>query len=65
MWYEAYNTIYGRTSNAYDSRRMVGGSSGNKFLSIFEFKNKFLIRCGSSGFKFFSVLMSEKFIFIY
>lgn len=28
MWYESANFVYGRTNNAYDIRRIVGGSSG-------------------------------------
>jgi fatty acid amide hydrolase 2 len=28
MWYESNNTVHGRTSNPYDSFRIVGGSSG-------------------------------------
>lgn len=28
MWYEAYNRVYGRTRNPYDSNRTSGGSSG-------------------------------------
>ena len=28
MWWETNNFVYGRTKNAYDSRRIVGGSSG-------------------------------------
>ena len=28
MWWETSNNIYGITNNAYDSRRIVGGSSG-------------------------------------
>uniref|UniRef100_A0A915HSS5 Amidase domain-containing protein n=1 Tax=Romanomermis culicivorax TaxID=13658 RepID=A0A915HSS5_ROMCU len=30
MWYESSNTIYGRTSNPYDSRCTSGGSSGGQ-----------------------------------
>lgn len=30
MWMETYNTIYGRTNNAYDRRRIPGGSSGGE-----------------------------------
>ena len=30
MWYETYNTIYGRTSNPHDVRRIAGGSSGGE-----------------------------------
>jgi fatty acid amide hydrolase 2 len=30
MWWESNNTIYGRTNNPYDSRRIVGGSSGGE-----------------------------------
>ncbi|XGW19385.1 hypothetical protein V3C99_003314 [Haemonchus contortus] len=30
MWVESSNTIYGRTSNPYDARRMAGGSSGGE-----------------------------------
>jgi fatty acid amide hydrolase 2 len=30
MWWEANNTIYGRTKNPYDTRRIVGGSSGGE-----------------------------------
>ncbi|PIO74722.1 hypothetical protein TELCIR_03257 [Teladorsagia circumcincta] len=30
MWVETSNTIYGRTSNPYDARRMAGGSSGGE-----------------------------------
>ncbi len=28
MWWESNNKVYGRTNNAYDHRRIVGGSSG-------------------------------------
>ncbi len=28
MWYESSNKVYGKTSNPYDARRIVGGSSG-------------------------------------
>ena len=28
MWWETSNKLHGRTKNPYDSRRMVGGSSG-------------------------------------
>lgn len=30
MWYETHNHIYGRTNNAYDPRRICGGSSGGE-----------------------------------
>ncbi|CAK1555766.1 unnamed protein product [Leptosia nina] len=30
MWWETYNTIYGRTNNPYDTTRIVGGSSGGE-----------------------------------
>ncbi|VVC92140.1 unnamed protein product [Leptidea sinapis] len=30
MWWETHNHIYGRTNNPYDTRRMVGGSSGGE-----------------------------------
>jgi len=30
MWMETYNKIYGRTNNAYDKRRIPGGSSGGE-----------------------------------
>lgn len=30
MWIESENTLYGRTSNAYDTRKGVGGSSGGE-----------------------------------
>ncbi len=30
MWMETYNTVYGRTKNPYDQRRIVGGSSGGE-----------------------------------
>lgn len=30
MWWESFNTVHGRTSNAYDSNRIVGGSSGGE-----------------------------------
>ncbi|KAK5981954.1 Fatty-acid amide hydrolase 2 [Trichostrongylus colubriformis] len=30
MWVESSNTIYGRTANPYDARRMAGGSSGGE-----------------------------------
>ncbi|EYC11544.1 hypothetical protein Y032_0050g1966 [Ancylostoma ceylanicum] len=30
MWVESANTIYGRTTNPYDARRMAGGSSGGE-----------------------------------
>lgn len=28
MWWESYNVVYGRTINAYNHSRIVGGSSG-------------------------------------
>lgn len=28
MWFESSNYVYGCTNNAYDTTRMVGGSSG-------------------------------------
>jgi fatty acid amide hydrolase 2 len=30
MWYETYNTLYGRTGNPYDPGRTAGGSSGGE-----------------------------------
>ncbi|KAL8570576.1 hypothetical protein ACOMHN_008933 [Nucella lapillus] len=30
MWYESNNTVYGRTNNAYDHTKIVGGSSGGE-----------------------------------
>ncbi|CAB3411227.1 unnamed protein product [Caenorhabditis bovis] len=30
MWVETTNTVYGRTKNPYDTRRMTGGSSGGE-----------------------------------
>ncbi len=30
MWWEASNTIYGRSRNPYDGRRITGGSSGGE-----------------------------------
>lgn len=30
MWWESSNTIYGRVSNPYDTRRTAGGSSGGE-----------------------------------
>ena len=30
MWWESSNTIYGRTSNPYNTNRIVGGSSGGE-----------------------------------
>lgn len=30
MWMETYNRVYGRTKNPYDTRRIVGGSSGGE-----------------------------------
>uniref|UniRef100_A0A914WW59 Amidase domain-containing protein n=1 Tax=Plectus sambesii TaxID=2011161 RepID=A0A914WW59_9BILA len=34
MWWESNNRIYGRTKNPYDSRRIVGGSSGGEAALI-------------------------------
>lgn len=34
MWWETNNNVYGRTKNAYDSRRIVGGSSGGECCLI-------------------------------
>ncbi|XP_076445717.1 fatty-acid amide hydrolase 2-A-like [Babylonia areolata] len=30
MWYESANNVYGRTKNAYDNTKIVGGSSGGE-----------------------------------
>ncbi|XP_034477712.1 fatty-acid amide hydrolase 2 [Drosophila innubila] len=30
MWWESNNTVHGRTNNAYDTNRIVGGSSGGE-----------------------------------
>jgi fatty acid amide hydrolase 2 len=30
MWFESYNSVYGRTNNPYDVRRTPGGSSGGE-----------------------------------
>ncbi|XP_045451675.1 fatty-acid amide hydrolase 2-like [Melitaea cinxia] len=30
MWWESYNKLYGRTSNPYNTTRIVGGSSGGE-----------------------------------
>jgi len=30
MWWESNNTVHGRTRNAYDTNRIVGGSSGGE-----------------------------------
>lgn len=30
MWFESANKVYGRTKNAYDNNRIVGGSSGGE-----------------------------------
>lgn len=34
MWWESVNTIYGRTSNPYDTRHISGGSSGGEAALI-------------------------------
>lgn len=34
MWMESSNKLYGRTSNPYDTRRIVGGSSGGEAAII-------------------------------
>ncbi|XP_070568542.1 fatty-acid amide hydrolase 2-A-like [Ptychodera flava] len=34
MWYESNNCVYGRSNNAYDNRRMVGGSSGGEGANL-------------------------------
>jgi fatty acid amide hydrolase 2 len=30
LWWESVNPLHGRTLNPYDSRRLVGGSSGGE-----------------------------------
>lgn len=30
MWWESFNTIFGKTNNPYDTNRIVGGSSGGE-----------------------------------
>ena len=32
MWWETSNNVHGITRNPYDSRRIVGGSSGNMLI---------------------------------
>jgi fatty acid amide hydrolase 2 len=34
MWVESQNYVYGRTSNAYDPRRVAGGSSGGEGAAV-------------------------------
>lgn len=34
MWWESSNTIYGRTSNPYNTNHIVGGSSGGEVSSV-------------------------------
>ncbi|KAH3727330.1 fatty-acid amide hydrolase 2-like [Dreissena polymorpha] len=34
MWYESANRVYGRTSNPYNTSRIVGGSSGGEAANI-------------------------------
>lgn len=34
LWYESSNKVYGQTNNAYDSTRIVGGSSGTWIIII-------------------------------
>ncbi|HVE69393.1 MAG TPA: amidase, partial [Solirubrobacteraceae bacterium] len=34
MWVESQNFVYGRTSNAYDPRRVAGGSSGGEGAAV-------------------------------
>ncbi|MDX6650587.1 MAG: fatty acid amide hydrolase 2, partial [Solirubrobacteraceae bacterium] len=34
MWIESQNFVYGRTSNAYDARRVAGGSSGGEGAAV-------------------------------
>jgi Asp-tRNA(Asn)/Glu-tRNA(Gln) amidotransferase A subunit family amidase len=34
MWIESQNFVYGRTSNAYDPRRVAGGSSGGEGAAV-------------------------------
>src|SRR3954465_3583716 len=34
MWIESHNPVYGRTHNAYDPRRIAGGSSGGEGAAV-------------------------------
>jgi fatty acid amide hydrolase 2 len=34
MWFESNNKVYGRTSNPYDTTRIVGGSSGGEGAAV-------------------------------
>ena len=34
MWIESHNYVYGRTGNAYDPRRVAGGSSGGEGAAV-------------------------------
>jgi fatty acid amide hydrolase 2 len=34
MWFESTNKVYGRTSNPYDTSRIVGGSSGGEGAAV-------------------------------
>jgi fatty acid amide hydrolase 2 len=34
LWIESHNFVYGRTSNAYDARRVAGGSSGGEGAAV-------------------------------
>lgn len=47
MWWESVNCVHGRTSNPYDTNRIVGGSSGGEGKSVAS------ILCMKIIFKFF------------
>lgn len=60
MWVESVNSIYGRTCNPYDSRRMCGGSSGGEAALISSCGSVVGIICFFS----FSLLLFQEFIFM-
>ena len=49
LWSEAYNKVYGRTSNLFDLSRTAGGSSGGSAVSVAGFATPLAVTADIGG----------------